>query len=87
MFSGMPIYIPIIIIVLLLLGFISILSAIKIRKFVLHSILGILLLFLYNIFLSGFTGIYVGINIVTVLVVAILGMPGFVLLLVLNLIL
>lgn len=87
MFSEIPIYIPIILIGLFLLGFISMLSAKKIVRFVINSIIGIIVLLLYNMLLSGITGIYIGINLVTVLVVALLGVPGFILLLILNLIL
>ncbi|WP_252187584.1 pro-sigmaK processing inhibitor BofA family protein [Anaeromonas gelatinilytica] len=83
----MPIYIAIALVGLFLSGFIIMLSMRKIIKIIINSIIGIIVLFLYNVALSGLTGIYIGINIVTVLVVAILGVPGFFLLLVLNLIL
>lgn len=82
-----PIYIAIALIGLFLSGFIIMLSMKNIIKIIINSIIGILGLFIYNAILSGLTGIYIGINIVTVLVVAILGVPGFILLLLLNLIL
>lgn len=87
MFSEWVISIPIIIIGLFFIGFIIMLNGKKIVKLILNSIIGIISLFLYNILLSGITGIYIGINLITVLLVTILGIPGFMILIILNLIL
>ncbi|WP_130805510.1 pro-sigmaK processing inhibitor BofA family protein [Senegalia massiliensis] len=87
MFSEWGISIPIIIIALFFLGFIIMLNSRRIMKLVLNSIVGIISLLLYNMLLSGITGVYIGINLVTVFVVTILGIPGFILLIILNLIL
>jgi len=87
MFSEWLVSIPIIIIALFFIGFIIMLSAKRIIKLILNSIVGIISLFLYNMILSGITGIYIGINLFTVIFITIFGIPGFIILIILNLIL
>ncbi|MGO1369930.1 MAG: pro-sigmaK processing inhibitor BofA family protein [Senegalia sp. (in: firmicutes)] len=87
MFSEWLVSIPIIIIALFFIGFIIMLSAKRIIKLILNSIVGIISLFLYNMILSGITGIYIGINLFTVVFITIFGIPGFIILIILNLIL
>lgn len=55
-------------------------------KFVLNALLGGLLILAFNFF-GKFTGVYIGLNEITALVVGILGIPGFIAILAIKLIL
>ncbi|MGN1327175.1 MAG: pro-sigmaK processing inhibitor BofA family protein [Clostridia bacterium] len=50
-----------------------------IGKLIINSILGVILLYLINL-IGGIWGLHIGINIITTLVVGILGIPGAILL-------
>ena len=80
-------YLYIIIIGLVVLAIAKFLLNLKIRKLftlVLNIVLGIIVLWLVNTFGSSI-GIYVPINIITILVVGLGGLPGVILLIVLSL--
>lgn len=53
-------------------------------KFVLNAIIGGLLIIVFNFF-GQFTGIYIGLNEITALIVGVLGIPGFVAILIVKL--
>lgn len=53
-------------------------------RLVLNSILGALLLIIFNYF-GQFTGVYIGVNEVTALSIGILGIPGFMAILLIKL--
>ncbi len=55
-------------------------------KFVLNALLGGLLILAFNFF-GQFTGVYIGLNEITALVVGVLGIPGFIAILAIKLIL
>ena len=55
-----------------------------ILKMLINSILGVILLFLINT-IGTYIGFHIGINIVTILIVAFLGIPGIILLLLIGL--
>lgn len=55
-------------------------------RLILNSLLGALFLLIFNYF-SKFTEIYIGVNEVTALLLGILGIPGFIALLIVKLIL
>ncbi len=81
-------YIQIIIIaivVLLLAKFVLNLNIKRIIELIVNILLGIIVLWLINRF-GGSLGISIPINIITALVVGILGLPGVIILLLLNLI-
>lgn len=81
-------YIQIIIIaivVLLLAKFVLNLNIKRIIELIINILLGIIVLWLINRF-GGSLGISIPINIITALVVGILGLPGVIILLLLNLI-
>lgn len=52
-------------------------------KLVLNSLLGALFMIVFNYF-GQYTGMYIGVNEVTALVIGILGMPGFVTMLIVS---
>ena len=54
-------------------------------KIILHSALGCLAIFLFNL-LKSVTGLFIGINAATCATVGILGLPGFIMLLILEMI-
>lgn len=54
-----------------------------IAKLIINSILGAILLYLINL-IGGIWGLHIGINVVTTLVVGILGIPGAILLTILT---
>lgn len=54
-----------------------------ILKLILNSLLGVIVLIFINLF-SAFTGIYIGINAVTAVVLGVLGIPGTCLILLLQ---
>lgn len=54
-----------------------------IMKLIINSVLGIILLYLINL-IGGIWGLHIGINVVTTLVVGILGIPGAILLTILT---
>ena len=54
-----------------------------ILKLILNSLLGVIVLIFINLF-STFTGIYIGINAVTAVVLGVLGIPGTCLILLLQ---
>lgn len=54
-----------------------------IAKLIINSILGVILLYLINL-IGGIWGLHIGINVVTTLVVGILGIPGAILLTILT---
>jgi inhibitor of the pro-sigma K processing machinery len=56
-----------------------------IGRILVNSILGGILIVAFNFF-SRFTGVYIGVNEVTALVVGLLGIPGFAAVLIVNLI-
>lgn len=86
MWTNIPLNIIIIIVLLFFVSWLLIIPLKKIFKILINSMFGIIALFLFNL-LSGYTGIYIGINIVTALIIGVLGVPGFLLLLILNIIL
>ncbi|MDR1688666.1 MAG: pro-sigmaK processing inhibitor BofA family protein [Clostridiales bacterium] len=49
-------------------------------KFLLRAVTGLCAIYFANILISRFTDLYVGVNLLSALVIGILGMPGFVLL-------
>jgi inhibitor of the pro-sigma K processing machinery len=53
-------------------------------KLILNSLLGALFLIVFNYF-GQFTGVYIGVNELTSLIIGLLGIPGFVAILVVNL--
>jgi len=53
-------------------------------RLILNSVLGALFLIIFNYF-GQFTGIYIGVNEVTALLIGILGIPGFIAILLLKL--
>lgn len=53
-------------------------------RLILNSLLGALFLIIFNYF-SKYTGIYIGVNEVTALILGVLGIPGFIALLVVKL--
>lgn len=55
-------------------------------KFILNALIGGLLIVVFNFF-GQFTGVYVGLNEITALIVGILGIPGFIAILAIKLIL
>lgn len=55
-------------------------------RLILNSLLGALFLIIFNYF-SRFTGIYIAVNEVTALLLGILGVPGFIALLIVKLLL
>lgn len=55
-------------------------------KFVLNAVIGGLCIIIFNL-LSKFTGMYIGVNEVTALIVGLLGVPGFVAIVLIKLIL
>ena len=55
-------------------------------KFILNALIGGLLIVAFNFF-GQFTGVYVGLNEITALIVGILGVPGFIAILAIKLIL
>lgn len=55
-------------------------------KFLINALMGGLLIVVFNFF-SQFTNIYIGLNAVTALIVGILGIPGFIAILLIKLIL
>ena len=55
-------------------------------RLILNSILGALIMMIFNYF-SKFTGVYIGVNEVTALLLGILGVPGFFALLIVKLLL
>ncbi len=73
-------------IILLLLGWVLLSPLKMLIKFIYNSILGGLALLLINL-LGKFIGISIGINIITAAIVGIFGIPGLILLLVLQYIL
>lgn len=73
-------------ILLYLLGWLLIIPIKYLFKLIVNSIIGGVLLLIVN-FLGGFIGIYVGINPVTALIAGFLGVPGVILLIVLQYIL
>ena len=54
-----------------------------IAKLIINSILGVIILYLINL-IGGIWGLHIGINVVTTLVVGILGIPGAILLTILT---
>lgn len=56
-----------------------------IGKIALNSILGGLLIIIFNFF-GQFTGVYIGVNEITALTVGLLGVPGFIAILIIKLI-
>lgn len=54
-----------------------------IAKLIINSVLGVILLYLINL-IGGIWGLHIGINVVTTLVVGILGIPGAILLTILT---
>ncbi|MGF7058452.1 pro-sigmaK processing inhibitor BofA family protein [Brassicibacter mesophilus] len=73
-------------ILLYLLGWLLIIPIKYLFKLIVNGIIGGVLLLIVN-FLGGFIGIYVGINPVTALIAGFLGVPGVILLIVLQYIL
>lgn len=55
-------------------------------RLILNSLLGALIMMIFNYF-SKFTGVYIGVNEVTALLLGILGVPGFFALLIVKLLL
>ena len=53
-------------------------------RLILNSVLGALFLIIFNYF-GQFTGVYIGVNVVTTLLIGILGIPGFIAILLLKL--
>lgn len=53
-------------------------------RLILNSLLGALFLIIFNYF-SKYTGIYIGVNEVTALILGVLGIPGFIAILVVKL--
>ncbi len=53
-------------------------------KFILNALIGGLLIVVFNFF-GQFTGVYVGLNEITALIVGILGIPGFIAILAIKL--
>jgi len=53
-------------------------------RLILNSVLGALFLIIFNYF-GQFTGVYIGVNEVTALLIGILGIPGFIAILLLKL--
>ena len=53
-------------------------------RLVLNSLLGALFLIIFNYF-GQYTGIYIGVNVVSALLLGILGIPGFIALLIVKL--
>lgn len=54
-------------------------------KFIINALLGGLLIILFNFF-GQYTNVYIGINEITALIVGILGIPGFIAILIIKLI-
>ena len=57
-----------------------------VKKFIISALVGGLLIILFNFF-GQFTDIYIGVNEITALVVGVLGVPGFIAILAIKLIL
>lgn len=57
-----------------------------IGKIILNSVIGGLLILVVNFF-SQYTGLYIGLNIITAIVIGLLGVPGFLAILAIKLIL
>ena len=74
------------IIFLFLFGRIFVLPLKSILKLIVNSILGALLIWLINL-IGGAFGFHIGLNLVTSIVIGILGLPGAILLIVLKLVL
>ena len=55
-----------------------------IGKIILNSLLGALILIIFNFF-GQYTGVYIGVNEFTALIIGILGIPGFIALLLVKL--
>lgn len=55
-------------------------------RFIINALIGGLLIIIFNFF-SPFTGINIGVNEITALIVGILGVPGFIAILIIKLIL
>ena len=72
--------------VLYLLGSIILKPLKLIFKLVVNSLLGVVLLWVFN-FLGAFFNFFIPLNVVTVLIAGFLGLPGLILLVVLNLVL
>ncbi|NLW08196.1 MAG: pro-sigmaK processing inhibitor BofA [Clostridia bacterium] len=72
--------------VLYLLGSILLKPLKLIFKLVVNSLLGVVLLWVFN-FLGAFFNFFIPLNVVTVLIAGFLGLPGLILLVVLNLVL
>ena len=57
-----------------------------VKKFIISALVGGLLIILFNFF-GQFTDVYIGVNEITALVVGVLGIPGFIAILAIKLIL
>jgi inhibitor of the pro-sigma K processing machinery len=55
----------------------------SILKIIVHSAIGCVAIFLFNLF-KGTTGLFIGLNAATAVTVGILGLPGFIMLLILQ---
>ncbi|MFA5523212.1 MAG: pro-sigmaK processing inhibitor BofA family protein [Tissierellales bacterium] len=73
-------------ILLYLVGWLLIIPIRYLAKLIINGIIGGILLFLVN-FLGGFVGLYIAINPLTAIIVGFLGVPGLILLIVLQYIL
>jgi len=79
--------IGIIIFIAVLLFFRVLLKPMKLLfKLIINSAIGLVMLIAFN-FLGGFIHIYIGINLLTILIAGILGFPGIILILLLQMIL
>ena len=68
---------------IIIIGKIFIVPIKIILKLILNSILGVILLYVINI-IGTIWGLHIGINLITALIVGILGIPGAILLLILT---
>lgn len=73
------------IMILFILAWLFIIPAKVIGKLVINALLGGLLLFIFN-FLGSFINIKIGVNIITALIVGILGIPGLIAIIIIRLI-
>ena len=81
MFANFSVFIGAAVLLIALILFIKPLRGIF--KIIVNSALGAVMLLLWNIFGAGLN-LYIGVNIYTALTVGILGLPGFILLLVMK---
>lgn len=73
------------IMIIFMLSWILVIPFKLVGKFIINALLGGLLIIIFNLF-SPFTGMNIGVNEITALIVGILGVPGFITILIIKIV-